>query len=83
MAMKELPCSAGKSLTEKRKAAYNKEAAQRGTQTVGFLCCFLVIRQAAKAGYEDSLAAWKKKKFYKIRCGKTTNISEKGGFQDE
>ena len=28
MAMKELPCSAGKSLTEKRKAAYNKEAVQ-------------------------------------------------------
>ena len=36
MAMKELPCSAGKSLTEKRKVAYNKEAVQRGTQTVGF-----------------------------------------------
>lgn len=48
MAMKELPCSAGKSLTEKRKVAYNKEAVQRGTQTVGFLCCFLAKREVFK-----------------------------------
>ena len=49
MAMKELPCSAGKSLTEKRKVAYNKEAVQRGTQTVGFLCCFF----SKKGGFQN------------------------------
>ena len=49
MAMKELPCSAGKSLTEKRKVAYNKEAVQRGTQTVGFLCCFF----SKKEGFQN------------------------------
>lgn len=48
MEMKELPSSAGKSLTEKRKVAYNKEAVQRGTQTVEFLCCFLVKREGFK-----------------------------------
>ena len=48
MEMKELPSSAGKSLTEKRKAAYNKEAVQRGTQTVEFLCCFLAKREGFK-----------------------------------
>ena len=48
MEMKELPSSAGKSLTEKRKVAYNKEAVQRGTQTVEFLCCFLAKREGFK-----------------------------------
>lgn len=48
MEMKELPSSAGKSLTEKRKVAYNKEAVQRDTQTVEFLCCFLAKREGFK-----------------------------------
>lgn len=61
MAMKELPCSAGKSLTEKRKVAYNKEAVQRGTQTVGFLCCFFSNQASCKSRLRRSICSLEEK----------------------